>query len=168
MKHLAFFSFLVLFLSSCIKYEEPKLLSLSGEYRVDKITYEKVDNSSSTTNYVYYPGDLYVNPNDIDVIDTIQVGFFRLHMDYSMIRFKPTQTQSGSTFWAKEYYYYVQGQNTQYDLGYIVFDCDGTRRVWKIIDDGAESLVIRTSGQWENGNAGANESVTIHLTRVGP
>ena len=39
---------------------------------------------------------------------------------------------------------------------------------WKIIDDGVESLTIRTSGQWVNGNSGSNESFTLHMTRVGP
>ena len=48
-------------LTSCIQYAEPKLLSLSGEYVIDKIVYEDRDNDSSTV--VFYPGDLYVNPS---------------------------------------------------------------------------------------------------------
>jgi hypothetical protein len=55
-----------------------------------------------------------------------------------------------------------------YDLGYMEFDCDGTNRRWKILDDGLESLVIRTTGQWSFGNAGPNVSLTYYMTRVGP
>jgi hypothetical protein len=161
--------FLVGFLlGSCVKYTQPKLLSLSGEYRFDKITYEKVDNTDESEITVYYPGDLYVNHSEIDVMDTIEVGFTSLHMDYSMIRFKPNLNQDGSKTWTREYYYYVNGPYSVYDLGYIDIQCDGTKRIWKIIDDGLESLVVRTSGQWISGSAGSEISLTYYLTRVGP
>jgi hypothetical protein len=62
----------------------------------------------------------------------------------------------------------VHGQNSIYDLGYIIFDYDGTRRVWKIIDDGVESLVIRTSGSYDFGSNSSGETTTMFLTRVGP
>jgi hypothetical protein len=157
-----------LLFSSCIKYGQPKLLSLSGEYRVDKITYEEIDNSGNPSQVVYLPGDWCINPAEIDVLDSIDVGFFKMHLDYSMIRFQPIPTGSGSSYWSVQYPYHVSGQYSSYDLGYINFNCDGTRRYWKFIDDGVESLTIRTSGQWVNGNSGSNESFTLHMTRVGP
>jgi hypothetical protein len=49
-----------------------------------------------------------------------------------------------------------------------VFDYDGTRRVWKIIDDGVESLVIRTSGSYDYGSNSSGEQTVMYLTRVGP
>lgn len=154
-------------LSSCLKYEEPQLLSLSGEYRIDKITYENRDDQSQ--NVVFYPGDLYVNPSETNPLDSINVGFTRIAMDYSVIYFDPTDNPtSGSTTWGKKFTYYVQGHRNLYDLGYIVFDYDGTRRVWKIIDDGVESLVIRTSGSYDNGSNSSGETTTMFLTRVGP
>ena len=143
-------------------------MSLSGEYRIDKITYSQVDNSSSTNNIVYYPGDLYVNQSAVAPIDSIEVGFTRWHLDYSAIRFTAHSNTDGSTDWTDEYFYYVKGQVNEYDLGYFEFDIAGTKRVWKIIDDGAESIVFRTSGQWANGSAGANEQITLFLTRTGP
>jgi len=72
------------------------------------------------------------------------------------------------TTWNKKFTYYVQGHNSLYEYGYIVFDYDGTRRVWKIIDDGVESLVIRTSGSYDYGSSSSGESTTMYLTRVGP
>jgi hypothetical protein len=157
----------LLSLVSCVKYSQPKLLSLNGEYRIDKVTYEKVDNSDTTDYMVFYPGDLYVNPNDISPFDTIAVGFFKLHMDYSMIRFSPNELPDGSTQWGKEYFYDVVG-DTYTNLGNLIIEFEGTRKVFNIIEDGAETLVLRSTGQWANGSAGANESITLFLTRVGP
>jgi hypothetical protein len=167
MKKIIAFLLLILIFSSCVKYAQPPLLSLSGEYRIDKITYENRDNSS--INQVFYPGDLYVNPSETKPLDSIAVGFTKLALDYGTIYFNPIDNQmSGSTTWTKQYPYVVHGQNSVYDLGYIIFDYDGTRRVWKIIDDGVESLVIRTSGSYDFGSNSSGETTTMFLTRVGP
>jgi hypothetical protein len=168
MKSLVYVLVSFFLLTSCVKYEQSTLLSLSGEYRVDKITYEEVDNTASSNNMVFYPGDLYVNPSEVFPMDSIQVGFTRISMDYSMIRFNPINNADGSVNWTKEYTYYVHGQTTQYDLGYIQCDINGSVRTLKIIDDGDESLVLRTTGTWASGNAGSDMSVTLFLTRVGP
>jgi hypothetical protein len=166
MKHILFIVLSVITLSSCVKYAEPKLLSLSGEYVIDKIVYEDRDNDSSTT--VFYPGDLYVNPSETKPLDSIKVGITKLALDYSVIYFDPTDTPSGTTTWGKKYTYIVHGNRSLYELGYIVFDYDGTRRVWKIIDDGVESLVIRTSGSYDYGSNSSGEQTVMYLTRVGP
>jgi hypothetical protein len=153
-------------ITSCVKYAQPPLLSLSGEYRIDKITYENRDNSS--LNQVFYPGDLYVNESETKPIDSISVGFTRLALDYSIIYFNPVDLPSGGTTWSKKYTYYTHGQRSVYDYGYIVFNYDGTRRVWKILDDGVESLAIRTSGSYDFGSNSSGETTTMFLTRVGP
>jgi hypothetical protein len=156
----------IVLLSSCIKYAEPQLLSLSGEYRFDKITYENRDDQSQ--NQVFYPGDLYVNPSETNPLDSIFVGFTEMSMDYSVIYFDPTNNPNGTTTWGKKFTYYIQGHHNINDLGYIVFDYEGTRRIWKIIDDGQESLVIRTSGSYDSGANSSGETTTMFLTRVGP
>jgi hypothetical protein len=153
-------------MTSCVKYAQPPLLSLSGEYRIDKITYENRDNSG--LNQVFYPGDLYVNESETKPIDSISVGFTRLALDYSIIYFNPVDLPSGGTTWSKKYTYYTHGQRSVYDYGYIVFNYDGTRRVWKILDDGVESLAIRTSGSYDFGSNSSGETTTMFLTRVGP
>ena len=156
----------LIIMTSCVKYAQPPLLSLSGEYRIDKITYENRDNSS--LNQVFYPGDLYVNESETKPIDSISVGFTRLALDYSIIYFNPVDLPSGGTTWSKKYTYYTHGQRSVYDYGYIVFNYDGTRRVWKILDDGVESLAIRTSGSYDSGSNTSGETTTMFLTRVGP
>jgi hypothetical protein len=155
-------------LASCTKYAQPPTLSLSGEYRIDRITYEKVDNTESSDMMVFYPGDAYVNPNESFPLDTIQVGFTRWHLDYSAIRFTANNNPDGSLEWGSPYFYDTMGQGSIYDFGYIQFDINGTRRVWKIVDDALESLTFRTAGLWANSANGPNEQITIHLTRTGP
>lgn len=166
MKHILVILLSVFTLTSCLQYAEPKLLSLSGEYVIDKIVYEDRDNDSSTV--VFYPGDLYVNPSETKPLDSIKVGITKLALDYSVIYFDPTDTPSGTTTWGKKFTYTVHGNRSLYELGYIVFDYDGTRRVWKIIDDGVESLVIRTSGSYDYGSNSSGEQTVMYLTRVGP
>ena len=166
MKNYLFLAPLMLFLTSCVKYAEPKSLSLSGEYRIDKITYES--NGNNPTNMVFYPGDFYVNDSETSPLDTIKVGFTRIAMDYATIYMNPVEYPNGTTVWTDKYYYFVYGQYSAYELGYIQFDYNGTRRTWKIIDDGMESLVLRTSGSYDYGNAGPQETTTMFLTRVGP
>ena len=166
MKNYLFLAPLILFLTSCVKYAEPKSLSLSGEYLIDKITYES--NGNNPTNMVFYPGDFYVNDSETSPLDTIKVGFTRIAMDYATIYMNPVEYPNGTTVWTDKYYYFVHGQYSAYELGYIQFDYNGTRRTWKIIDDGMESLVLRTSGSYDYGNAGPQETTTIFLTRVGP
>lgn len=167
MKNILIVIILFLTLPSCLKYGEPVSLSLSGEYVVDKIVYDNKDDDSK--DQVIYPGSTYLNSSETAPLDTIFVGQTRIALDYAMIYFDPVDNLStGSTTWTKEFTYYVHGHRNLYDLGYIVFDYDGTRRVWKIIDDGMESLVIRTSGSYDYGSNSSGESTVFYLTRVGP
>lgn len=166
MKNFLFLVFGLFIFSSCVKYAEPKSLSLSGEYVIDKIVYNNRDNNSLD---VTITSGTYINPSETAPIDTIDVGQTRLALDYAMIYFDPTDnTSTGTTTWGKQFTYYVKGHNNVYDLGYIVFDYDGTRRIWKIIDDGLESLVIRTSGSYDYGSNSSGEETVMYLTRVGP
>ena len=168
MKRLIFVSLCVMFLTSCLKYSEPTLLSLSGEYVVDRITYSKVENSTSHGDSIYLPGTTYINPNDVFPMDSVSVGFTKWHLDYSVISFCPTTLLSGQVIWGKQYFYKTIGNHTIYDLGYIQFDVNSSSRTIKIISDDVESLTLRTTGLWSSGNSGPEESVTIHLTRIGP
>ena len=159
---------LLFLLVSCEKYELPTLLSLSGEYVIDKITYSQIDNAVSNNDIVYLPGDTYSNPLERFPMDYIEVGFTKWHLDYSIISMSPILTGTGSTMWTKQYYYEVINHNSNYDFGYLDFNCEGSRRVFKIVDDQAESITLRSTGAWGYAQIGTNVSVTLHLTRVGP
>jgi len=161
---------LLVCLTSCYKqYTQPKTLSLSGEYIVDKITYSVIENSTNPQEQSFYPGTMFINPNESFPMDSILVGFTKWHLDYSVISFKPHTLPTGKTVWEKQYFYNVINHYSIYDLGYIDFTMeDGSRRVFKILDDGVENLVLRTTGQWAYGSSGTNVSITLFLTRVGP
>ena len=167
MKQIFVLFFLLWLVTSCTKYAEPSLLSLSGEYRVDKITYEQTDNTTNSNNMVFYPGDMYINPNDQHPFDTIPVGFYKLHFDYSIVSFSPNQNMDGSTTWSEQYFYHVHNQTTQY-AGDLEIEMNGSKRMFSIIEDGLEHIVIRSKGAWFSGSSGPNESITLFLSRTGP
>ena len=168
MKRLIFVSLCVTLLTSCLKYSEPTSLSLSGEYIVDRITYSKVENSSSPEDTTYQPGSVYINHLDIFPMDSISVGFTKWHFDNSVISFCPTTLPSRQVNWGYQYFYTVVGHYSIYDLGYIQLNINSSSRTFKILSDGLESLTLRTTGLWPSGSSGSDESVTLYLTRVGP
>lgn len=159
---------LLFVIASCEVYQEPKMLSLSGEYIVDRITINSTENSTNSNGLTYNPGDVYINPDDIFPMDNIKVGFTRWHLDYSIISFFPYQNQNGRTIWQRQYYYDIVNHNSIYDLGYLKFQVNGSVRIFKILNDADESLTLRTTGLWPYSNIGPNQLVTIHLTRIGP
>lgn len=159
---------IVLLFSSCEVYQEPALLSLSGEYVIDRVTFQSTENSTNPVNKVYSPGDNFINSYDVFPMETINVGFTRWHLDYSVISFFPIQSNDGTTVWQRQYFYNVINHNSIYDLGYIKFQVNGSVRIFKILSDENESLTLRTTGLWPYANIGANQLVTLKLTRIGP
>jgi hypothetical protein len=157
MKTLISIFLVLLTLGSCVKYTQPPLLSLSGMYVIDQIV-----GQDSTYNI----GEIFSDSSDLifntpDTITNYLVGDTIFEMDYSMIRTDPYPVLGGID-WAKEYYYVVHGQLSIYDYGYVYFDCNGTRRIWKILDDQALSLTIRT----EKNSDG--KSYVLKLSRIAP
>jgi hypothetical protein len=168
MKKLIYLLLIPIFFNSCEKYEEPTLLTLDGEYIIDKITYSKIDNTPSSNDSVYLPGTIYINPLESFPMDSIRLGFTKWHFDYSVISMSPLLTSTGQSIWTKQYFYNVINHYSNYDLGYIDFNCEGSRRVFKIVDDQIESLTLRSTGAWGYAEIGPDVSLTLHLTRVGP
>lgn len=160
--------FLSMLFTSCEVYQQPTLLSLSGEYVIDRITSISTENTTTTNGTIYTIGDNYVNLNDSPPMDNIYLGFTRWHLDYSVIYFYPISNGDGTTTWQRQYFYSVIGHNNIYDLGYIQFNINGSVRTFKILDDGLESLTLQTTGLWPYSNLGPNQIVTLHLTRIGP
>lgn len=168
MKKLLLLLLVIITFNSCEVYQEPTLLSLSGEYVITKVTLLSTENTSNTGGTIFSPGSNYVNPYDSPPMDDILVGFTRWHLDYSVISFYPIPNGDGTTTWQRQYFYSVVGHNNIYDLGYIQFRINGSVRTFKILDDGFESLTLQTTGLWPYSNLGPNQIVTLYLTRIGP
>jgi len=167
MNKLMIFCFVVFGLTSCVKYEEPTLVSLPGEYIIDKITISPTD-GEEVIDSVYLPGTTFLNPNDTIPLDSIDVGIKKWHFDYSVVSFNKEMNGWGQTEWTEQYFYSLIPSWTVYDLGYIDINLNGKRLIFKIIDDSAESLTLRTTGRWTFFNSWEEKSITLHLTRTGP
>ena len=153
---------------SCVKYEEPSLLSLSGEYIIDKIVVNTNEGPNSASDTIYLPGDIFINENDTFPLNYIEVGQTKWHFDYSVVSFLPYVNASGQLEWSEQFFYGLIPAYNQYDLGYIDINLMERRLVLKVVDDSAESLTFRTTGQWIFPNLWEESSMTIHMTRVGP
>lgn len=158
----------ILLLSSCIKYEEPTLVSLSGEYIIDKITLTNVEDTSTIYQDVYLPGDVFLDNLASSPMDSIVCGLTRWHFDYSVVSFNPTFNPDGSVTWGEQYFYNYEYPLLSYDYGYVNINMLNSRLIFKLIDDQAESLTFRTTGKWTINNSLKEVSVTLQLTRVGP
>ena len=168
MKNLIVSVFCCLLLCSCLEYGQPPSLNLQGEYVIDMITVSKIDNTVELGDSVYYPGTTYINPYDTYPMDTIRLGITKWHFDYNVLSMSPIENGTGGYTWQKQYYYDVINYNSDWDMGNISFNCEGSRRVFKIVNKATESLTLRSSGQWIYGNHGPNVSVTLKFTRIGP
>ena len=159
---------LLLTFNSCTVYQEPTSLSLSGEYIIDKITVISTENSTHNSGQIYSIGSHYVNNLDTFPLDDIYVGFTRWHFDYTILSFYPVSMGDGTTNWQRKYFYTVVNHESIYDLGYNKFQVNGSVRIFKILDDGMESITLQSTGLWPYANSGPNEVVMLHLTRIGP
>lgn len=166
MKRLLKLIIISLIFISCEKYEQPTTLTLSGTYTISKVVAK--DNNDNLT--IFLPSDTFINNvgNINDTIwrplnrrDTIFVGETKWSFDYSKIYMKNV-----NNIWQKQYYYFTYWQ-TNYDYGYIEFNTENGMQVFKILDDGIESLTLQVSNEWNNGNTNY-QILTLHLTRIGP
>jgi hypothetical protein len=168
MKNVIISLFCCVLLCSCEKYGQVSSINLQGEYIIDMITRSNIDNSVELGDSVYYPGTTYINTNEVYPMDTIRLGFTKWHFGYNILSMVPIENGTGGYIWQKQYYYEVINYNSDWDMGNLSFNFEGSRRVFKIVNKSTESLTLRSSGQWIYGNQGPNVSVTLKFTRVGP
>jgi hypothetical protein len=168
MKNVIISLFCCVLLCSCERYGQVSSINLQGEYVIDMITTAKIDNTVELGDSVYYPGTTYINTNEIYPMDTIRLGITKWHFDYNVLSMAPIENGTGGYIWQKQYYYEVINYNSDWDMGNLSFNFEGSRRVFKIVNKSTESLTLRSSGQWIYGNQGPNVSVTLKFTRVGP
>ena len=156
-------------LTSCYQYAEQTTPTLSGEYVIDKITVLNNESFGSPNDSIYLPGDIYSDTLSDFPTDFIEVGFSRWHFDYSAVCFSPSPTPWGEYEWSEKYFYDLIPSWSIHDPGYVEFNIPGRRVLFKIIDDGLESLTLRTTGQWYYDETELSEkSITLELTRIGP
>jgi hypothetical protein len=155
---------------------EIKDVTLSGKYVVSKLEVTNVDQSQPKSK-LYLVGDTYVNNNLGHPFNRIPINNFYIHFDYSTIRMDWIRTESGRDIWgygmSPNEIFYKNFGGTPFHSGYIQFDYmskNGSPISFKFIieDDGLETLQLKSSGAWFDGQAGGKEVITLVLTRVGP
>lgn len=162
-----FLFFVSILFVSCEKYTQPSAGNLQGEYVIDIITFQKIDNNVTTDDTTYYPGSLYINPDEIYPMDTVKLGFTTWRFDYNIISMAPVLDGFGRKIWTKQYYIDMTS-SSGWEVGYIEFMCEGTKRIFRVIDRQPESMTLRSSGQWPFANLGEKQEITLQLSRVGP
>jgi hypothetical protein len=85
---------------SCYRYEQPTLVSLSGEYIIDKITVNITEGPNTGMDTTYLPGDVFISETDSFPINKIEVGFTKWHFDYSVVSFDPYVNPVGQLEWS--------------------------------------------------------------------
>ena len=158
--------FFILSLSSCLKYQEPKLLSLSGEYIIEEIIVQDENFNNEISHY--YNGDLFINELVSFPIDSINLGDTKWSFDYSSIYLNPFEYPDGTIIYNDQYYYRTFGQNYFDDLGYIDIFIDNNCLTFKIINDGTESLQLRNKTEFYVNGVITKVNITYYLTRIGP
>ncbi len=165
----------ILGLNSCLKYSQPSSPKLSGEWRFDQMDYMRIENDDTLNPIVYSPGDIYTNSNDKFPLDSINIGFTRISMDYGSIRFNPIAKFGGGTDWLKTYFHTVTEVNNAFP-GFLCFETEFGKNVWKIVYTDYETMILQFKGEWDPNSLGffALQSadnydvLTARFTRVGP
>jgi hypothetical protein len=169
--------FILVFLTGCERYVSGTHLTLSGKYKITRVSFVSVD-QNTTRDTVYRTGDIYKsnNPSTPKPFDTIRVGNTFFHFDYSVINLMYLGVDNdGNDIWDERYKrgYSIIGNN-QWQEGYIQFDYIDVIKTkskhtmtFQITEDKFESLELTSSGQWSHGNMGEKRIMILNLTRVG-
>ena len=168
--------FIVIFLTGCEKYVSGTHLTVSGKYKITRISLVSVD-QNTTRDTVYRTGDIYKSNDPLSPkpFDTIRVGNTFFHFDYSVINLMYLGVIDDSDVWDKSYQtsYTIRGNN-QWQEGYLQFRYNDTLKTktkhtmtFQITEDKFESLELTSSGQWSHGSMGEKRIMILNLTRVG-
>ena len=145
---------------SCKKYSQPSEPKLQGQWLVTRVDFYRIENKDTMDEIHYYPGDLFILPNENNPLDTIQVGSSYFSCSGVEILFNPYFGYGGRTYFQNRYFYTVSEVNFDYP-GFMSFDSENRKNVWKIIyTDYAAGMLLQLKGQW-NQNSSFAKQVTV-------
>jgi len=164
-------SVLVLSLFSCeAEFDLPAYPTLSGTYEISsvRVTGQNLITGELISEDFNRLGEYYSMVNPVGPFDVLEIGE-KIHFTYAKM-YGGHYLINGGQAWYYDYMY-----NTYQDLATgeyrrITLDSyEGTRRVYNIIQDGIDYLILSSSGQWEDGSPeGTFTKFTMHLERTGP
>ena len=159
MKYLIFL-LSTLFLVSCMRYEEPTYPTLSGTYVIDVVTV-----STDSYSEVLSPGDTLFLFDENFPMDTISVGFTKLSFNNTHMGFNITQNQWGDYFFSEKYPYTCTNFEYQGNGFFWVYINNITYN-FDIVEDGLESLIIRTKNSRFRDTNNNELDITFTMTMV--
>jgi hypothetical protein len=151
----------------CEVYEEPSYPTLSGTYKVEYIsatgqnllTGEVIDTLITTGGFEL--------KDPIEPFDKLDIGE-RISFDYGRM-FGGYYLSNLGDEWEYTFYYWVYQDLQTMEYRRIEVDYFNTKRVFTIVADGMDYLILSSSGQWEDGSPEKTfTKFTMHLERIGP
>ncbi len=158
MRLLLFISVLSIFYS-CKKYSRPSEPKIQGQWQITLVDFYRIEDSDTVNELHYYPGEMFVLPDENNPLDTINVGQTFFSCSGAEILFKPYFGYGGRTFYSNSYFYTISEVNFEYP-GFISFDTEKRRNVWKIIYTDYSGMLLQMKGQW-NPESSFAKKVTI-------
>jgi hypothetical protein len=151
---------LLFFIFSCKKYDQPSEPKIQGQWLVTRIDFYRIESNDTINELHFYPGELFILQNEKTPLDTIRVGETFFSCSGAEIFFDPYFGFGGRTYYNKHYFYSITEVNYNYP-GFISFDTELRRNVWKIIyTDYLYGMLLQTKGQWDQ-NSGEFKQLTI-------
>jgi len=164
-----------LFLSCETYVTECATPSLSGKYVVGKVDIHSVKQDVSRDT-VLYTAELCKTPLPYP-FDSFYVDDFFIHLDNSAIRLNCLGVDgNGRDLWELGPSFYTIYNCTPYYVGDLQFKYEFTKdgQVFRpsltffIVDDGLETLILKSKGVWPSKEMGEKLDVTLYLFRTGP
>jgi len=175
-KKLVIGTFLCLFLVSCETYvTECATPSLSGKYVIGKVDIHSVKQDVSRDT-ILLSTDLCKTPLPYP-FDSFYVDDLFIHLDNSSIRLNNLGVDgNGRDMWELGPSFYTIYNCTPFYVGDLQFKYEFVRDgqtfrptlTFFVVDDGVETLVLKSKGVWPSKEMGEKVDVTLYLFRVGP
>jgi hypothetical protein len=139
-------------LNSCVDYTEPVYPLISGQYVVSHINVTYTNNFTNTDSSFTVDQGVFCLNDPIEPLDCIEIGTEKFEFDYTYF-YAGFNMDNGSPGWDYDFGYRFIRDPFTHEYKYIDIDYDPmgnsvTKRVFMIIDWGAEYLTLRSSGQW--------------------
>jgi hypothetical protein len=153
--------------SGCEKYEEPSYPTLSGSYKVEFISATGQNLITGEVIDTMITSGSFELKDPIEPFDRLEIGE-RIHFDYSQIYGGYYLSNLGDD-WEYQFHYWVYQDLATREYRRIEIDYFNTKRVFTIVADGIDYLILSSSGQWEDGSPEKTfTKFTMHLERIGP
>ena len=144
-----YISLFILVFFSCEKYSQPSEPKIQGQWLITRVDFYRIENDDTLKEYHYYPGDVFILPNENTPLDTIIVGTTSFSCSGVEFYFNPYFIYGGATSYKNRYFYSVTEVN--YDFpGFVYFNSEKRKNVWKIISsEYISGLFLQLKGQWD-------------------